>query len=538
MHWVQLIKRHRESLFFLSLFLFLFLVVRLPGLGRDSINPDAVNWHFRSERFINALKSRDWVHTYQHYHPGVTLMWIMGAPIELVRQIHPEFRYYDKSNFLFMHSVAKVSLLLVQLALSFGLIFVLKKLFGFKRALLIVSFLSLEPFFVGNSRLVHLDVLMTLLLFLGLSLGYLSLRSLWNPDVQKMDWFAVFSGVSLSLAFLTKSVAIGALIYMLGAYCLLFAVKKSARRSVLKSLSLFVLSYVLTAFVLLPAFWVAPLHVLERIFHESQRVGVRTGHSQIFFGEKTLNPGPLFYPVVFLIKTSPLLLVGFLLSVVLGFKTSFSKIRTFFSKKSFPLVAFPSFLLFTAIFYLGYFLLFFISAKKLDRYLIPLFPLVVLYSFLAYEHVLRTYAWLQKLMFLVASIIFLLVLNFAVMPYEFVYMSPLAGSPTYVHTHLVAQKPFGIGVASLRDFLLETYNTYPFVVLYDIKPLARLYPASMIIDVEIGEVRKYDMVILGPGENMPDKVAREPYEFTKRYVLSLGGIDYWRIYVRKDLPFY
>ncbi len=537
MPWVQRIRRHKEPLLYLALFLFLFLVVRLPGLGRDSINPDAVNWHFRTERFINALKSRDWIHTYQHYHPGVTLMWIIGVPIEFVRQIYPEFRYYDKANFLLMHTVAKLSLLLVQLALSFGLIFVLKRLFGFKRALLFVTFLSLEPFFVGNSRLVHLDVLVTLLLFSGLSLGYLSLRALWNSVSPQMDWFAIFSGMSLSLAFLTKSVAIGGLLYMLGAYCLLFVVKKSARRSTLKSLGLFALVYVFTAFVLLPAFWVAPGHVLERIFHESQRVGVRTGHSQIFLGRKTLDPGPLFYPVSALIKTSPLLLFGILLSLALGIKNWISRIRNLLVQRRFSL-AFPSFTLFMSVFYLGYSILFLISAKKLDRYLIPLFPVAVLYSVSAYEAFVQACSKLQRLALVLFSVVFLLVLNFAIMPYQFVYMSPLAGSPKYVHSHLISQKPFGIGTAPLRDFLLQTYSTYPYVALYDIKPLARIYPSSLITDIEIGEVRKYDMVILGPDEQMPEKVIREPFEFDERFVLSLGGIEYWRVYVRKDSSFY
>ena len=54
----------------------LFLFLRLPGLGRDIANSDSIRWHRRSEKFLSALKQRDLSSTYQHYQPGVSLMWI------------------------------------------------------------------------------------------------------------------------------------------------------------------------------------------------------------------------------------------------------------------------------------------------------------------------------------------------------------------------------------------------------------------------------------------------------------------------------
>jgi len=153
-----------SPLFLTGLFVALFLLTRLPYLGQDSINPDAVNWHYRSEQFIDGLKAHQWERTYQYYHPGVTLMWIMGVAIEIVRQIDPSLRVYNQENFLFMHTVAKYAVVLVQLVLSLGLIWLSKKIFDFKKAVLLVGFFSLEPFFIGNSRLLHMDVLLTLFL--------------------------------------------------------------------------------------------------------------------------------------------------------------------------------------------------------------------------------------------------------------------------------------------------------------------------------------------------------------------------------------
>jgi len=44
----------------------LFLATRLPFLGYDEINPDAVNCDIRSEQLNVGLKSGDFLKTYQH----------------------------------------------------------------------------------------------------------------------------------------------------------------------------------------------------------------------------------------------------------------------------------------------------------------------------------------------------------------------------------------------------------------------------------------------------------------------------------------
>ena len=44
------------------------------------------------------------------------------------------------------------------------------------KAFLVVMLFSLEPFFVANSRVLHLDVLLTLLLLNGLLLAYMNLK--------------------------------------------------------------------------------------------------------------------------------------------------------------------------------------------------------------------------------------------------------------------------------------------------------------------------------------------------------------------------
>src|SRR5690349_18981839 len=65
----------------LILIVLLYFLLRLPYLGYDISNSDALRWHRRSENFLTALKTGDFANTYQHYQPGVTLM-LLNAPVK------------------------------------------------------------------------------------------------------------------------------------------------------------------------------------------------------------------------------------------------------------------------------------------------------------------------------------------------------------------------------------------------------------------------------------------------------------------------
>lgn len=206
MQWVKMNSVFRSKILALIAFTVLFLATRIPYLGYDEINPDGVNWHYRSQQFVVALKSHNWEATYQYYHPGVTLMWISGAAIEVFKHITSNFNY-DQYNFLMFHFVAKYAVVFTQLILSFILIYFLTKIVGFKKSLLAAVLFSLEPFFLGNSRLYHLDVLLALLTFISLCVSYLNLREFSYVR-------SVISGLFLAITFLTKSIGIVALLFV------------------------------------------------------------------------------------------------------------------------------------------------------------------------------------------------------------------------------------------------------------------------------------------------------------------------------------
>ena len=171
-------------LFFL-IFLLSFLI-RIPFLGTESINPDAVNWHYRCQQFANGLKYFQFDKTYPHYHPGVTLCYLMTIPTELYKQYTNQV--YDKDTFINFNILNSYSVTIFN-CIVIALLAVLIK--G-KNGVIFSILLNIEPFFYGNSRIIHLDTIVTLLLFLGIML----LIKFFN---ERKDYLIYLSALSFSI---------------------------------------------------------------------------------------------------------------------------------------------------------------------------------------------------------------------------------------------------------------------------------------------------------------------------------------------------
>jgi len=265
--------------------------------------------------------------------------------------------------------------------------------------------------------------------------------------------------------------------------------------------------------------WVAPFSTLWNMFDEAERIGVRKGHGQIFFGVYSLDPGALFYPLTLYLKTSPPMILGLALFVY-----SLLKFRVSFRSKEI------SFLGFLTLFFAGYFLVMTISSKKIDRYIIPAFPYFSFMSYLGFE---RLASAKLKNIVLSLSLILLLTLNFIFHPFQFTYATPLVGGLPNAHK-IIAQKPFGVGIPDLKDLILDKYGDYPSLGFYDVKPTRAIYKASEIADVEVNGVSDYDLLVLGPAEPIPEEVLKSDITFNLDETLDINGLEYWRIYVKED----
>lgn len=310
------IKSINKTYIFVAIIIAIFVATRIPGLVNDNINPDGVNWHWRSEQFMNGIKYQQFIKTYQHYQPGVTLMWIIGPIVELPKQIFTQFDTYSPVTFPVFHFYSKLFLVFVQLTLTFIAFYVLEKLIGIKKAFLTIAIFTLEPFFIGNSRVLHMDVLLTLLLFNGLLFAY------WN--LKEFDWIkTILAGFFLGLATLTKSVGIGGFLFAAGVGGLYLLITQGIKKSLKYSLPILGVSF-LTIFIFFPALWTDAKFALTNIYKGITDKGF-DGHGEIFFGKYTRDPGWAFYPVVLLIKSSPFLLVGFLVGLTAKIKNKAKK---------------------------------------------------------------------------------------------------------------------------------------------------------------------------------------------------------------------
>ena len=99
MPWKRINRHFQKYLnnYLLILFVLLFGFSRFIRLNNDTINPDGVNWHYRSQQFINGIKYFQFEKTYQHYHPGVTLMWVTGIPVEVTKIVSGQKTYNNQA---------------------------------------------------------------------------------------------------------------------------------------------------------------------------------------------------------------------------------------------------------------------------------------------------------------------------------------------------------------------------------------------------------------------------------------------------------
>ena len=523
----NLINTKRGKIILVIVILILvFLITRIPLLSRDEINPDGVNWHYRSQQFIVGLKSGDFLKTYQHYHPGVTLMWIMGIPVEMYKQI-TGINTYDMYNFEDFHLIAKCSIVFVQLLLHGIIFFLLANITGYKKAWYFSLLLLLEPFFVGNSRILHMDVLFTLFIFITLLLLYHSLRK------GKSIWI-MLSGMFIALSFLTKSIGIGLLPFGV-LYIIIYFILEKKTRFITRYLLLLFLSFTATVFLVFPAMWVKPSFVIQDIFSESERVGVRKGHTQIIMGEETENAGFHFYPLVLAVKVSPFIQLGvftYLLLVLIKYVKQ-RKIND------------GSLFLYLSIFYIGYLLVMSFPSKKIDRYMVPLFPYLVYMAvegyYIVFNKIVQRKKTISILLLFILFISFVIIPNINLFPYLFTYTNPLFGSPDKANK-IIAQKPFGMGIFEVKDKIMNKYalygskdkDNYPKLGFIDIKPIEAIYPNSKVFNIRETGLGSYDYVVLGVNENLTEEMLNDSrYTLEKDLSFYINGLEYWRVYVKK-----
>ena len=167
-----------------SALLFLILALCLPRLTAldHYVTIDEPTWLMNSANFYQALWTRNWKDTYQLEHPGVTItwtgtlgfLWKFPGYVKLAGNLIANLITFRQ--FLFSHSHTALDLLvagrtftalavILVLLLAFPL---LVRLAGWGLALFACFLIALDPYFIALSRLLHMDGLVTALMFLSL----------------------------------------------------------------------------------------------------------------------------------------------------------------------------------------------------------------------------------------------------------------------------------------------------------------------------------------------------------------------------------
>jgi hypothetical protein len=314
------------------------LAVRLPGLG-EFLTPDEFLWADRSRNFLIGLLNSAYVCespanqtgfeqavglacTLRTGHPGVTTMWTGslgivlryladGAPGRLV-----DYALAFQTNPLdprFIVPLRLPTVLLTSLWVA-AIYWLVWRLWGDRRVALAAGLLlALDPFHAAFSRVLHHDALSTTFMTLSLLMALFY----WGRGASRR-WL-VASGILAGLGFLSKSPALflNPFIALIGLWALL------SRRAHGQALTWRDLAGTLgdglawfgcaavTFVVLWPAMWVIPLDTLRTVFVIGSKYA-SGGHAKgnYFLGTVSQDPGPLFYPVTWLLRSSPLVWIG------------------------------------------------------------------------------------------------------------------------------------------------------------------------------------------------------------------------------------
>lgn len=359
------------------IFLF-FVLVRIPNLGHDSFNTDVWRWKSRSYDFGSGIASGDFKRTLQMYHPGVTLMWLGSAGIQINNTyagIKGQSLVADNDvNIIFqLDLIQKILVVSAQAVAVCFIFYALRNMFGFKYSLISIFILTLEPFYLGLSRMFHLEGLVSNFMLSSVIWLYYFFQDKKNN--KRLVVSAVFAGFS----FLTKTSSVFLIPFCgLTSFIFVFSgikyknIKELFEKGFWKKIlsfckiffSWFGIAFAVF-FIFWPALWVDFAGVFTTLYSGIKDVGVEGDHIHVYFGKLTENPGLSFYFVVLGFRSSIYLLLGF--------------IGSLFIRKKIPL-NYRKFLDYLLIFVFFFFLQLTIPTKKLDRYILPMLVVMSLAS--------------------------------------------------------------------------------------------------------------------------------------------------------------
>ena len=525
----------------------LFLIAFLPRAIQPVSRP--LVWYLRSAHFIDAVLAGEWANTVYSEHPGVTLMWPAAIGLKLywalsgitpaAASVPPDF---EPIKFFGPVPVAEIAAALLPLALLIslsivGAYFLLRRLFGGQVASVAALLLALDPYYLAQSKILHLDAWMTTLMLLSALVLLLYCRE------RRARWL-ILSAALGGLALLTKPVALF-LVPFCGLVLLVYAIRSTKYEMhithhvsriayfVLHSLLLPLIAWFLVAafvyFALWPAMWVDPIRALKAVEGGLVRHASTAHDSPTFFlGLVTYeDPGSMFYLVSMLFRTGEVTLLFSIVAAVLGAIYLLRRRRLSQAGIDYLL------LLAYAVFFLIQMSL---GAKKMPRYVLP--AILALDVLAAAGIVAWAQAWAGKQRGLVLTLMVLPVAIQAVLvlphhPYYGTTANWFAGGPQAAARAILTGEE-GEGLAELATTLNARPDAGELIVAAQLKHVFNQYFRGTTLDIH---EQPSDYVIFHRNYTVRDYKIEQWGALWERYTartpeqeVDFGGVPYAWLY--------
>ncbi len=455
----------------------IFWLPRNFGLNRYA-TADENAWLTRSANFYRALARGDWADTFQRHHPGVTLTWagtlgfLTTYPAYrndaerdfgwLAEELTPFLREHGHEPSQLLAAGRSFVVFFVVLALTLSFVFAWRA-WGLWPALGGSLLLAFDPFHIAHSRLMHLDGLLSSFMILSVVALFVALD---QAEARRWQRCALITaGVAAGLAWLTRSPGLfllpfaglmGFMLWLRAFWSRAYVQGSNLGTTtwfLLASLGIWLIIAAATFCLLWPAMWVDPLGSLREVLSAANAYAEEGHADPIFFNGTIYNgdPGFWFYPITFLWRTTPLVLVGLLLVLIrylfLALPTSMGRIKNPFpaspargrgAKRTLPAVETDrsgvAVVLLIA-FALCFALFMNLGAKKFDRYLLPVYPALDLVAGMGFFAVVGWVGqrWQRRTaLLLLATLAILLAVSQGALalphyPYYLTYYNPLLG---------------------------------------------------------------------------------------------------------------
>ncbi len=302
----------------------LFLLAFIPRVVYPVSRP--IQWYARSAGFFEAVLHGDWAGTLFSEHPGVTVMWLSGVALwgwyglQSLLGLNPPVPL-DIDGYAFADRMA-VGVVPLALVVALGIVwgwFLLRRLFDRRVAWVAALLWAVDPFYLANSKALHLDAVLSTLMVLSALWMLVYLRERRWPQL-------IVSAVLGGLAILTKVSAV--FLFPFFAFCLLVGwllTRRNSKPQVLNlksaifSLFLWGAVAVVICLALWPSLWVQSRASFDKVVRQGILLHTDSPRDQPLFYRGTLDvydPGPRFYWDTILHRTTfltlPFILVGFL----------------------------------------------------------------------------------------------------------------------------------------------------------------------------------------------------------------------------------